>query len=158
VIEDLDGGAPEPSRRGHVALLSAAVAAVSLVMLFALIVPPELGVAPQAASPLPIDSAAPVMTIVSGPSLVLPWERYSQSGTTAPSGVNVKVVSECADGSRIDAPYYLVFEGNGQVIAVPLDASTARSPQFTPVDRGSGWLTVSCATSTIRVPRIDRRR
>ena len=72
--------------------------------------------------------------------------------------MNVKLVSECADGTKINPPYYLVFEGNGQVMAVPLDPRTAASPQFTSVDRGSDWLIVSCATSTYRVPRIDRRR
>jgi hypothetical protein len=133
----------EPSRRWHVAALSAGVAAVSLVLLLVLIAPTELGVPPQAVSPLPSVSAGP---------------PYFQSGTTSPLGVNVKLVSECVNGSRIDPPYYLVFEGNGQVMAVPFDASTARSVQFRADDEASGAFTVSCATSSIRVPRVNRAR
>jgi hypothetical protein len=140
VIEDLEGATSEPTRRPHVVVLSGGVAIASLVLLLALVVP------------------APADPIVTGPTMFFQaGPPYFRSGTTSPSDVNVKLVSECADGTQIN-PRYLVFEGNGQVMAVPLDASTARSPQFTPVDRGSGWLTVPCATSTIRVPRIDRRR
>jgi hypothetical protein len=76
------------------------------------------------------------MTIVTGPTM------FFRSGTNLPTDVNVKLVSECADEAQISWRY-LVFEGNGQVMTV---------------DRGSGWLTVSCATSTIRVPRIERGR
>ena len=95
----------------------------------------------QAASPAPIASAGPRMTIVTGPTM------FFRSGTNSPTDVNVKLVSECADGTQIN-PRYLVFEGTGDVMTVP----------FTPVERGWGWLTVSCATPTIRVPRIDRGR
>jgi hypothetical protein len=159
VIEDIEGATSEPSRRRHVVVLSGCVAITSLVLLFSWVAPPELGMDRQAPSPDPSASAGPAMTIVTGPTMFFPaGPSYFQSGTTSPSSVNVKLVSECADGTQINPPYYLVFEGNGQVMTVPVDVSKPPSPQFISVDRGSGWLTVSCATSTIRVPRMDRRR
>jgi hypothetical protein len=158
VIEDLEGATPEPTRRRHVVVLSGAVAIASLVLLFSWIAPPDLGMTRQAALPGPSASAGPAMTIVTRPPMILQSGPVDfRSGTTSPSGVNVKLVSGC-DGTEISRPYYLVFEGNGQVMTVPLDASPLPSPQFISVDRGSGWLTVSCATSTTRVPRMDRRR
>lgn len=156
MIEDLDGTTVEPARRAHVTALSAATAAVAVVLLVALVVPPTpVSVMPEGAPlPSPSASAGPGRTIVSGPTMFLRSSPPSfQSGATSPLGVNVKLVSECTDGSRIDAPYYLVFEGDGQVMAVPLEAGTTRS---VPVDGGTGRLTVSCAASRDRVPRIDR--
>lgn len=149
MIEDIEGATSEPTRRRHVVVLSGAVATVSLVLLFSLVAPPELLMTRQAASPA--SSAGPAMMIVTGSTM------FFRSGTYSPSDVNVKLMSECADGTQTNLRY-LVFEGNGHVMSVPLDASKAPSPQFISVDRGSGWLTVSCATSTIRVPRLDRRR
>ncbi len=158
MIEDIEGAATEPARHWQIAVLSGGVAVASLVLLLSLIVPAQLGTLPQAASPAP--SAGPSMTIVTGPTMFLipTGPPYFASPTTLPPGVNVKLVSECADGTKINPPYYLVFEGNGRVMAVPLDPRMAASPQVASVDRGSGWLTVSCATSTFRVPRSDRRR
>ena len=160
MIEDIEGAATEPARRWHVVALSGAGAIVSLVLLLSLITPAAPGTLPQAASPAPSADASPAATtIVTGPTMFISTgPPYFVSRTILPPGVNVKLVSECADGTKINPPYYLVFEGNGQVIAVPLDARTAASPQIASVDRGSGWLTVSCATSTFRVPRSDRRR
>jgi hypothetical protein len=118
-------------------MLSAAVAAVSLVLLLALLVPAQRGLAPQAASPLPSARIGP-LTILSGP-------------TAAELGVNVKLVSGCADGIRIVPPYYLVFEGNGRVMAVPLDGGASGETNFVArapdVYIGSG-LTVSCPRPT----------
>ena len=159
MIEDIEGATSEPPRRRHVVVLSGAVAIASLVLLFSWIAPPDVGLTRQAASPAPSANAGPAMTIVTGPTMILQSGPLDfRSGTTSPAGVNVKLVSGCADGAQINRPYYLVFEGNGQVMTVPLDASPPPSPQFISVDRGSGWLTVSCATSRILVPRIDRRR
>jgi hypothetical protein len=159
VIEDIEGAAPEPTRHWHVVVLSGAVAIASLVLLFSWIAPPDLGMTRQAALPGPSASAGPAMTIVTRQPMILQSGPLDfRSGTTSPSGVNVKLVSECVDGTQINPPYYLVFEGNGQVMTVPVDVSKPPSPQFISVDRGSGWLTVSCATSTTRVPRMDRRR
>jgi hypothetical protein len=157
VIEDIEGAASEPTRRRHVVVLSGAVAIASLVLLFSWVAPPGLVMTRQAA--VPSASAGPRMTIVTRQPMILQSGPLDfRSGTTSPSGVNVKLVSECADGTQLNRPYYLVFEGNGQVMTVPLDASPPPSPQFISVDRVSGWLTVSCATSTIRVPRMDRGR
>jgi hypothetical protein len=151
VIEDIEGATSEPARRRHVVVLSGAVAIASLALLFAWVAPPELVMTRQAASPAPSATAGSAMWIVAGPTM------FFRPGTYSPSDVNVKLVSECADGTQTN-PRYLVFEGNGQVMSVPFDASKAPSPQFISVDRGSGWLTVSCATPTTRVPRMDRRR
>jgi hypothetical protein len=159
VIEDIEGATSEPTRRRHVVVLSGAVAIASLALLFSWVAPPELVMTRQAASPAPIASAGPVMTIVTRQPMILQSAPLDfRSSTTLPTGVNVKLVSGCADGAQINRPYYLVFEGNGQVMTVPLDASPPPSPQFISVDRGSGWLTVSCTTPTARLPRIDRRR
>jgi hypothetical protein len=151
VIEDIEGATSEPPRRRQVVVLSGVVAIASLVLLFSLVAPRDLGMTRQAASPAASANPGPAMTIVTGSTM------FFRSGTYSPSDVNVKLVSECADGTQTN-PRYLVFEGNGQVMSVPLDASKAPSPQFISVDRGSGWLTVSCATSTTRVPRMDRAR
>lgn len=148
MIEDLDGVTTEPARRLHVVALSGALAIASLVLLFLWVAAQDLGMTRQAASTAPSASAGPAMTIVTGPTMFFQaGPPYFRSGTTLPSDVNVKLVSECADGTQTSSRY-LVFEGNGEVMTVP----------FTSVDRGSGWLTVSCATSTIRVPRIERGR
>jgi hypothetical protein len=159
VIEDIEGATSEPTRRRHVVVLSGAVAIASLVLLFSWIAPPDLGMTRQAALPGPSASAGPVMTIVTRQPMILQSGPLDfRSGTTSPSGENVRIVTGCADGTQISRPYYLVFEGNGQVMTVPLDASPPPLPQFISVDRVSGWLTVSCATSTIRVPRMYRSR
>ena len=142
MIEDIEGATSEPPRRWYVVVLSGAVAIASLVLLFSWVAPPELGMTGPAASPAPSVSGGQAMRIVTGPTIFFPAAPNFRSGTTSPSDVNVKIVSECADGTQTNPPYYLVFEGNGQVV----------------VDRGSGWLTVLCATSTLRVPRMDRRR
>lgn len=158
MIEDIEGATSEPARRRHVLVLSGAVAIASLVLLFSWLTPSELVMTRQADSPAPSATAGSVTWIVTGPTLFVAAPPQFQSGTSSPSGVNVKVVSECADGTKINQPYYLVFEGNGQVMTVPLDVSKATSPRFISVERTSGWLTVSCATSTTRIPRMDRRR
>ena len=142
MIEDIEGATSEPPRRRHVVVLSGAAAIASLVLLFSWVAPPELGMTGPAASPAPSVSGGPAMRIVTGPTIFFPAAPNFRSGTTSPSDVNVKIVSECADGTHINPPYSVVFEGNGEVM----------------VYRGSGRLTVSCATSTIGVPRIDRGR
>ena len=158
MIEDIEGGTSEPTRHRHVVVLSGAVAIASLVLLFTWIAP-DLGTTRQVASPASSAGPGPVMTIVTRqPMIVQSGPLDFRSSVTSPTGVNVKVVSGCADGTQIDRPYYLVFEGNGQVMTVALDASPAPARQFISVDRAAGWLTVSCATSTTQVPRLDRRR
>jgi len=166
VIEDIEGAASEPMRHRHVVVLSGAVATASLVLLFSMVAPPEFVMTREAASPAPSATAGSSMWTVTGPRMFL------QTGPSvwAPPGVNVRsVVSVCAEGAQINPPYYLVFEGDGQVMTVPLEARTAPSP-LTPspllisVDQASRtWadlvsVTASCATPTTRVPRMDRRR
>lgn len=150
MIEDLDGATLEPSRRRHVAVLSAATAAVSVVLLVALVVPPSsLDATVLTASPAPSASAGAVVTIVSGPTM------FFQLGTSL--RVYLPRISECVDEAQADSPY--VSEGNGQVIAAYSSGRTGRSVPTAPdVYVGTGWLTVSCATSNVSVPRSDRER
>lgn len=160
MIEDLEGATVEPARRGHVLALSAATAAISLVLLVALVVPPaSVSVTPQLASPYPGASTNLVVPHIWGPTIFLGSNPPFTQSRTSPLDVNVRMVVECADGTRIDRPYYLVFEGNGQVMAVPLDARTERSvPIAASVERAPSPLIVSCATSGDRVPQTNRRR
>jgi hypothetical protein len=75
VIEDIEGATSEPSRRRHVAVLSASVAAVSLVLLYLLLVPaPRMDTPPLAASPAPSPTDATVVTFAPGPA----WVRSGQ--------------------------------------------------------------------------------
>ncbi len=138
-------------------MLSAAMASVSLVLLAALVFAPpsRLGTAPHAASPASSASAGPVMTIVSGPTM------FFQSNT--PSQLRVDLTREilCAERTRLSPPYHLAFDGRtGAIVAGRFDDDeTGRPVSVTLVfDGGTGWLTVSCATSNVSVPRIDRAR
>ena len=75
MIEDLEGATSEPSRRTHVAALSAAVAAVSLVLLVALLGPaPRTDTPPLAAAPVPSPTDDRVITFAAGPA----WIRSDQ--------------------------------------------------------------------------------
>jgi hypothetical protein len=70
VIQDLEGATSEPSRRGQVLALSAAVATASLVLLFALVAPHHVDTGPLAAAPAPSATAGSmVVTIVSTTAL-----------------------------------------------------------------------------------------
>jgi len=154
VIQDLDGATPEPTRRGHVVALSAAIAAVSLVLLVALVVPPSIpSTSPQA--PAPSASGGPVMTIASGPTMFLL--------SNTPSQLRVDLTREilCADRARLNPPYHLAFDlRTGAIVAGRFDDDETRRPVSVTLvfDGGSGWLTVSCATSNVFAPRIDRAR
>jgi hypothetical protein len=153
VIEDLEGAAPEPSRRGHVAMLSAAVAAVSLLLLFALIMPPQLAVGPQAAAPAPSAVAAPGLTIFSGPTTSFP------SGSPFVPG-DGRRVSECASETGSGGSYIVVYNHDGsQVIGAFSMGRAGASPPTAPYAYvGTGWLTASCAAIEDVDPRIDRAR
>ena len=73
--------------------------------------------------------------------------------------MNVNVVSECVDGKRIDPPYYLAFDANGQVLAAYSSGRNERSVSIAPdVYVGTGWLSFPCVRSNVPVPRIDRPR
>jgi len=152
VIEDLEGAPSEPTRRWHVLVLSAATAAVSLVLLVALVVPPSItSSAPQA--PAASASPGPVMMIVSGPTM------FFQSGPLPGMRVDQSRVSECAEGSLWDPPHYLVLDRNGQVIAAYSSERNWLSDPITPdAYVGTGWLTVPCDTRDVFAPRMNRAR
>jgi hypothetical protein len=143
VIQDLEGATPEPSRRRHVFALSGAVAAVSLVLLVALVLPPELGVAPQVASPAASVGAARAITIVSGPTMFFP-----SGAPFEPPPVDERRVRECAAEPGSGASYTLVYDRDGsRVIAAFSMGRAGESPPTAPYAYGgTGWLTASCAT------------
>jgi hypothetical protein len=154
VIEDIEGGAPEPTRRPHVVVLSGAVAIASLVLLLTLVVPAPVVPAPvvparvdtakYAASPRPSATLGPLMTTV---SIALSQLRVDLTRTSA-----------CTDGTRLVPPYHLMVDAtSGRVIAVVSDPRTDRSAgRSVPValawDGGAGYLTVTCATNEDSVP------
>jgi hypothetical protein len=148
VIEDLDGTAAEPSRRRHVAALSAAVAAISIALLLALIVPrsPEAA-APQAAvSPAPSPSLSSTLTMSSNPMRNV--------------FVDLTRTSMCPDGMLLAPPYLLAFDdSSGGAFAVqsePRTRSSARTSRAVPVtfvhDRQGRYI-VTCVRSNILAPR-----
>jgi len=144
VIEDIEGAAPELSRRGHLVVLSAAVSAVSCALLLALHVPRStVGVPTQAASPSPSASASFSMTIV--------------SSSITRQRVDLTRTSLCPDVARLTPPYYLAVDGlSGAVFAGTSDGRTSRSvPVAVLPDRRTSWLFVSCVTSDIVAPWID---
>jgi len=156
VIVDIEGATSEPTRRRHVVVLSAAMAGVSLVLLFTLVFAPQfhVGTAPLAAAPAPSASAGPVKTIVSSPTMTI------QSNPISQLRVDLSRASVCADGTRLDPPYHLGFAGDaGPIVAGRFDGGTGRPVSVTLIIDGQpGWLTVSCATSDDFGPRIDRAR
>jgi len=155
VIEDIEGAAPEPTRRRHVAALSAAIATVSLVLLVALVVPTSrVATPPPAASPAAGVSAGPTVrtTIVSNPITGMRFDAGPEVRMTivsnAISGMRVDLThtSVCADGTRLIPPYDLAFEGvTGRVFAVGPNLSHSLPVAFR-FDARTGWMTVSCAT------------
>ena len=138
MIQDIEGATSEPTRRWHVVVLSGAVAALSLVLLAALLVP-----APMPSNALkarvPSATAASLLTIVSGATTSFQPNPPSQLR------VDAGRLIVCVDDSRPGSPYYVVFEGNRQVISVPFEGR-------------NGSLSMPCATSTTSVPRINRAR
>ena len=149
MIEDLDGANVEPTRRGHVFVLSAATAAVALALLAALVVPRSTDVdAPLAASPSPRGSGV-TLIISSNPLLNM---RLDLSRTVV-----------CADGTRLEPPYFIsVDESNRQMFASGASAGTDRSvrvalrppslPSPARWDDRAGWSTVICATPDVDAP------
>jgi hypothetical protein len=143
VIEDLDGTTTEPSRRWHVAVLSAATAVVSVVLFYVLVAPPIFdGAPPQAASPSPARSFA--MTVVSNPRINLPIDTLHSR--------------MCVDGTSW-APLQLAVDANSRpLLTVLYDRTGSRPIAFVREERGTGRLVVTCATPDGLVPRIDRAR
>ena len=141
MIEDIEGATSEPKRHWHVAMLSGAVAIVSLVLLVALVLPSPLGTAPQPASPAPNASADP---------FVVPFA----SNPLSQMRVDLTQASACAEGLWLTPPYHLALDAtSGRVIAMNSEPRTGRSvPVALVANPRTGWLTVTCTTSDISVP------
>lgn len=138
MIQDLDGATLEPTRRWRVVVLSAATAAVSLVLLVALIGPPmRFGEPPHAASPSPSPRASFAMTVASNPLRNLPLDLTRSS--------------VCPDGSLLTPPYHLIVEaGTGRILAGAFQ-DESRGPHLVTLnlDAGTGKVTVTCATQPV---------
>jgi hypothetical protein len=142
VIEELDGATSEPSRRTHVAVLSAATAAFAIVLFYVLVAPSTfVGAPPQAASPSP--SRTFVMTVVANPLITMPLDM-TRSGL-------------CSDRTR-SAPLQLAVGATGETSFVVYDRSGSRPVAVIQEERGTGRLIVTCATPDSVVPRINRAR
>jgi hypothetical protein len=151
VILDLDGATSEPSRRRHVATVSAAVAAAALLLLYALLVPAPPTGTPSAASAAP--SPATMTVFFASDSMTwIPGGPFDESlRDTVTSTV-------CAAGIGSSPPVHLVIDGSGRAVAAYTSGTTGR---FIPLPRaylGSGWLSVPCDTSDVFAPRLNRAR
>jgi hypothetical protein len=156
VIQDLEGATSEPSRRRHVAVLSAAVAAISIVLLYALIVP-----APRTHTPPPL-AASPVSSPTDGSvgevmfsSASTSWVRSDQVAQLRDDMTSTVCVSAVGSNPPI---HLIVFDRNGQRIAAYTGGNTGRFISLPQAYVGSGWLTVPCDRSDVFAPRINRAR
>ena len=146
VIKDLDGAVSEPPRRGHVVVLSAATAAVSLFLLFALIAPTtRFGETPQAASPAPTPRGYEMM-VVGGPPL-----HHLRLDLTRDS--------VCPDGTRLIPPYDLTRSADaGEIFAVRyvVGGASRAVPVQLVLDKQTSYWIVACGTVETRAPWTDR--
>ncbi|MEO8632410.1 MAG: hypothetical protein ABI466_03560 [Chloroflexota bacterium] len=151
MIIDLDGEAPEPPRRGQVIALSAAAAAISLVLLAAISAPSPTHDAPaQAAAPVAGPTAGTVMTSGSGATrITLDQLSALRDDVTT---------TACVAGSGSNPSVTLVFDRSGQPIAAYTGGTTGRFIPLRPEYWGPFSVTVPCATSDVFAPRINRSR
>lgn len=143
MIQDLDGDTPEPTRRWHVVALSAATAALSLVLLIALVMPaPIIDSSQLVASPAASASPGPRMIISSRPPI-------------SHMRIDLSRAIVCSDGTRLNPPYWpAVDDSTGRVsVAQFHDRSGERIGISVPVifrfDARTGYMTVTCATDDI---------
>lgn len=149
MIEDLEGATIEPSRRTHVAVLSASVAAVSLVLLYLLLVPaPRMDTPPLAVSPAPSATNGTVVTFASGP----PWFRSGQVSQIR----EVVTMTPCfiALGSNPPAQI-MAFDRNGQPMATYTSGTTERLSSPDPGYWGELSFTLPCDAPDASAPRND---
>jgi hypothetical protein len=152
VIEDLDGATSEPSRRTHAAVLSASVAAVSLVLLYVLLVPAPLRDTRQlAASPTPSPTSRTAATLASGPA----WVRSDQVAQIR----EVVTMTPCLIAVGSNPPAQLiVVDRNGQPMATytswTIEPLTSPRPEYW----GEIFFTLPCDRPDASPPRIERGR
>ena len=151
MIQDLEGATSEPTRRGHVLALSAAVATASLVLLFALVAPHHVDTGPLAVAPAPSATAGSmVVTIASGT-----WVTMDQVAQLPDDMTSMR----CAPGIGSSPPIHLVYDRTGQVvIAAYTSGKTGRYVPLPLSYASSGWLSVLCDTPDVFAPRINRAR
>jgi hypothetical protein len=150
VIEDLEGATSEPSRRTHVAVLSAFVAAASLVLLFVLVVPaPRMDTTQLAAPAAPTNGT--VVTFASGPA----WVRSGQVSQIR----EVVTMTPCFIALGSNPPAQLiVFDRNGQPMATYTSGTTERLSSPRPEYWGELSFTLPCDAPDAAAPRINRAR
>jgi hypothetical protein len=151
MILDLEGATTEPSRRRHVAMVSASVAAAALLLLYALLIPTPPTGTPSTASAAP----SPVTMTVHFASDSQSWTR---GGPFDESLRDAGTSTLCAAGVGSSQTVHLVVDSNGRPVAAYTTGTTGR---FIPLPRvyvGSGWLTVPCDTSDVFAPRLNRAR
>lgn len=144
MIQDLDGATTEPSRRTHLAVLSAATAVFAIVLFYVLVAPPIfVDAPPQAASPSP--SRTFVMTVASNSFINLP--------------VDLARPGMCADGTSWGELQLAVGATGGRALtSVVYDRTGSRPLYFVQEERGTRRLIVTCATPDSFAPRINRAR
>jgi hypothetical protein len=181
VIQDIDGAAFEPSRRSHVAVLSAATTAVALVLLVALYAPGPRADKPQVAAIPPTPTDSTVVTVASDSQWIRYPDRNSElriisevRAASAAEGFDSAYAGEsafitlgpgrdatsrvCAVGIGSSPPVHLVFDRSGQLVAAYTSGKTGR---FIPLPQSyvsSGWLSVPCDTPDVFAPRLNRAR
>jgi hypothetical protein len=135
MIEDIEGATSEPTRRGHVVVLSAATAAAALVLLVALVLPASI-TNTSLRAPAPSARASLSVSFVSNPMAELP--------------IDLSSAILCADGTRLNPPFRLVFSATtGRIYVGPSDRGAALLvPATLAPDARTGRVIVRCATST----------
>ncbi|HUG07220.1 MAG TPA: hypothetical protein VMQ78_11810 [Candidatus Limnocylindria bacterium] len=161
MIEDLEGATIEPSRRRHVAALSAATAAVALVLFLALVTPRTPVDAPSlAATPAPSPTDGTVVTFAAPDRQWIPVSDPRISEVRVNVGSPDYVTSTvCAAGVGSSPPVHLmVLDRTGQPMAAYTSGTTGRFVPLPHAYVGSAWLTVPCDTSDVFPPRMNRAR
>jgi hypothetical protein len=155
VIQDLEGATSEPSRRRHVAMLSAAAAAVSLVLLMALVAPTPRMDRPIAASAARSTGDSPYVSSPSDPM----WLASDRGGPFEESMRDDGTWTECAAGIGSSPAVTLVFDREGRrLVAAYTTGPTGRFIALPKAYVDSGWVTVPCDASDVFAPRINRAR
>ena len=143
MIQDLDGTVPRPPHRWRIVALSAATAAASLVLLLAVMLPPEfVSRLPQLASTTPITLG------------------YDMTGTPLHHlRLDLTRDSVCPDGTRLIPPYNLTSDGSrSEIFAVRyVVTGVARAVRVQLVfDQQTSYWTVACGTFETGATRTDR--
>ena len=142
MIQDLDGTVPKPAQRWRIAALSAATAAASLVLLLALVLPPEFVTRLSQPSPRPFTLG------------------YDMTSTPLHHlRLDLTRDSVCPDGTRLIPPYHLTSDGSrSEIFAVRyVVTGVARAVRVQLVfDEQTSYWIVACGTFATGAPWTDR--